>query len=75
MVEIQGKKSELTDISGRCIHNNTLYSNYKKEILKQQRKNETVPDLFYLIIPIVIFKALAMEQPEPLEHILEQHRT
>lgn len=38
----------------------------KREVLKQQLKNETVPDLFYLIIPIMIFKALAIEQPEPL---------
>lgn len=30
----RGKKSELTDISGWCIHNNPSYSNYKKGSIK-----------------------------------------
>lgn len=75
MVEIQGKNHNwqifLADVFTIILYIPTT----RREVLKKQLKNEAVPYLFYRIIPVKIFKALAMEQPELLEHILEQHRT
>lgn len=76
MVEIRRKKNQNWQIFLDDVFTIILYiPTTRREVLKQQLRNETVPDLFFLIIPIMIFKVLNMEQAEPLENILEQHRT